>query len=663
MAGLDLLSLVASERKAAIGFENDADLLKERQTSLEYLKGEMKDVPALPMRSKAVSTDVNDAIETVMPDLMEIFTGSDDVVAFTPVGEEDEDQAKQETDYINYVVFQENDGFMLLYTALKDALTSKAGIFTWWWEEYRYQTEEVEVTDVEQLQQLVLQSQSGRFEIVSAEPDEDEAKIKVTLKRPDGGGRVCIQAVPPENFAFAKDTVRLKDGTYCAMRSFPRAQDLIADGYDREKVASLPKYTHPDEAIERARDTAGESNTTNSSMLHQVEIVSHIIKVVDEKGQAKTWRVVTGADETILLDEKEIDHVNFASITPFPQTHRLLGRSLADLTMEIQRIRTSLLRMLLDSGYFALNQRHEVAEQRANANTIADLLRNEPGVPIRSDTGDSIRPISAGTLNFDVQGALEFTATMSEQRTGVMRYAQGLNPDTLHDTAKGAAQQLVGAMRRVRLMARQMAETGIRDMLLGVHATIRRHATKAEKVQLRNNWTDIDPTSWGSRKDMRIEIGVGAGGREYELQMVNQLADTIEKLLQTPNGAAMVTPENLYAIAKRSIETIGFKNAETFITDPSQVQQEPQQPEPNPEAEKAKADIEIARFKAENDLTLAREKMQLQAQLEREKAQLEAELRREQFQYEAQLKAQANFVDARNPETSIGPVRDGGVPG
>jgi hypothetical protein len=70
-----------------------------------------------------------------MPSLMDIFAGSDEVVRFEPVGLEDEAAAQQETDYVNHVFMQQNPGFMILYSFIKDALLSKTGIVKVWWEE------------------------------------------------------------------------------------------------------------------------------------------------------------------------------------------------------------------------------------------------------------------------------------------------------------------------------------------------------------------------------------------------------------------------------------------------------------------------------------------------------------------------------------------------
>ena len=140
----DFLRLVDRECQNSIGFDNESELTTSRAKALEYSKGEMPDVPSLPNRSKAVSTDVADTIETILPDLVEIFTGGDDVAVFQPQNEQDEDAAEQETDYLNHVVFQENNGFLILYTMFKDACLSKTGVVTWWWEDTKYDSEKFE---------------------------------------------------------------------------------------------------------------------------------------------------------------------------------------------------------------------------------------------------------------------------------------------------------------------------------------------------------------------------------------------------------------------------------------------------------------------------------------------------------------------------------------
>lgn len=131
-----LKAILASERSDALAAIEATKLSSDRSDAMDYYLGDMsKDMPSADGRSSAVSTDVADTIEGLMPSLMDIFCGSDEVVRFEPVGPEDEEAAQQETDYVNHVFMQQNPGFMVLYAFIKDALLQKNGIVKVWWEE------------------------------------------------------------------------------------------------------------------------------------------------------------------------------------------------------------------------------------------------------------------------------------------------------------------------------------------------------------------------------------------------------------------------------------------------------------------------------------------------------------------------------------------------
>ncbi len=132
----ELKAILSNERRDALSAQRSSKLSGDRSDAMDYYMGDMtKDMPAADGRSRAVSTDVADTIEGLMPALMEIFAASEDVVRFDPVGPEDEQAAEQETDYVNHVFMQQNPGFMVLYSMIKDALLSKVGIVKVWWDE------------------------------------------------------------------------------------------------------------------------------------------------------------------------------------------------------------------------------------------------------------------------------------------------------------------------------------------------------------------------------------------------------------------------------------------------------------------------------------------------------------------------------------------------
>lgn len=628
----ELLSVVAEERAKSVGFDHDEELRTARDLALNYSKGQMPDLPAMDGRSSAVSTDVADAIETILPDLVEIFTG-EDVATFTPVGPEDEDAARQETDYVNHVVFEENDGFLLLMGFIKDALQSKIGVCKAWWEEYEGPAEEFTGKTLEEA--IAAKAQHGDALTDATQNDDGTVDFKIQAQTK---GRVCTELVAPEDFTVSRDTVKLAKTPYCAHRSRPRAYELLERGLSEETVKSLPSYGSDDDETDLARDTAGESNEANAAQgdFRQVEIVEHYLRV-----KGGYWRVLTDATDSILLEKEKVRAVRFYAITPYPVTHRFYGLSVADKLLEIQRIKTALLRMLLDSGYFALNQRMAVSEAESNEFTLNDLLLNEPNRPVRMERQGAVTPLSSGGLSFDAFGALEYMAVESEKRTGIVRNAQGLNPDTLHDTAKGAMALMASAAKRTRFIARIFAETGIKDLFLGVHALLRENATAPAKARLRNKWVDVDFSKWGNRSDMTIEIGVGSGGHEQQLVAITHALEVMQGVVAQQGGlnGPLVTADNVYALLKKFFEQgLKFKSADPFISDPAEAP--PQEPQPDPAVLEAQAKLQIEQAKVDGQRQIAEIKAQSEIETVRAVASEKAKLAREEAEERAALKRQ-----------------------
>ncbi len=169
MSVSDLKAMLAAEKADALAAISAAQLAEERADAMDYYLGHMnKDMPPQDGRSRAVSTDVADTIEGLMPHLMDIFAGSDEVVRFEPVGPEDEAAAAQETDYVNHVFMQQNPGFMILYSFIKDALLSKVGIVKVWWEEREEEERETyyDLTD-------------DQFALLAQAVEESEGAMKI----------------------------------------------------------------------------------------------------------------------------------------------------------------------------------------------------------------------------------------------------------------------------------------------------------------------------------------------------------------------------------------------------------------------------------------------------------------------------------------------------
>lgn len=656
------LALVADEYTRAIGRDND-ELNAQREKALNYAKGVMDDVPALANRSKAVSTDVADAVETVLPDLVEIYTG-EDIATFSPVGPEDEDAAAQETDYVQHVFFNENPGFLILYSAIKDAVLVKTGVIKWWGEEVEAPEERFEGQTVEQWAGA-RQKYGERVEVVSDLPARESPEAQ-TFSGPidfvikaEKRWKACVSAVPPEDFGVSKDTVRLPDSPYCYHRTRLRAYDLIKRGVSKDKVDALPAYGVLDNGVEQARERTGETVEDAGGIgdHRMVEVVEHYLNGPDGR-----YRLLTDGKALTLLEEEKHEWVPFAALTPYLVPHQFVGESVADKLLEVQKVKTVLTRMVLDSGYFALNQRPYVDMDQINDWTIPDLLRNEPGMPIRGKGQSAVTYMTSGALSFDAFGALEYMSVVGEGRTGIVRNAQGLNPDTLHDTAKGAMALMTAAQKRIRLIARIFAETGLKDLFVGLHALIRQNATAASTVRLRGKWVDVDPTSWGTRSDMTIEIGVGSAGKEAQAAQMQMAMEAAQQVIAMQGGVdgPFITSENAYNLIKRFFEKgLDFKSADPFVTDPST--QPPKQPTPDPamleveaklKLERAKIDgqREIAQIKAQSEIETVRAVAAEKASLSRQEAEEKALLNRQQHEEAMTLQAQKDAAELRHKQ-------------
>lgn len=666
-----LKAILQAERLDALSSSQSSELSKQRQTALEYYMGDMStDMPAIEGRSSAVSTDVSDTIEGLMPNLMDIFAGSDDVVRFDPVGPEDVDAAQQETDYVNYVFMQLNQGFMVLYSMIKDALLSKTGICKVWWEEKETDDYDTYYSQPEDVYAFIASDPDVEITEHTANPDGTH---DFTIKSTRDESKCCVEPIPPEEFGISRHArMDLQEASYLFHETNNRTESsLIEDGYDREVVEKLSSYAAPTDSAsqeEYARDTVEETSEPGGDdnlnrAMRRIRVTEHYIKM-DYKGDgvARRYMVTTaGEDNTILKQDgkpaiEEIDWWPFATMTPVPQTHRWIGRSVADLVMDIQRINTALTRGLLDNVYLATNVRTEVPEQACSPETIDDLLNSRPGGIVRTKNPGMMREIVHTDIGGTVYPALQYFDAKREWRTGVSRQGQGLDADALNNQTATAAMQLYNAAQaRMKLIARIFAETGICDMFWLIHSTIRKYGDQPATVKLRNQWVTVDPRNWKSRKDMTIDVGLGRGGKAEEMQSIMNLIG-LQKAALEGGLTMLVTPKQLFNSAADYLKVIGKKDVERYFVDPGD---DAQMPEPGPDPEIVKAQMqaqlkeremamkaEIEKLQAQADVATQDRKVSAEIALAERKFELEKELKL----IEAQLKVQEHHVDVQMQE-------------
>lgn len=464
-----------------------------------------------------------------------------------------------------------------------------------------------------------------------------------------------VMGVAPEEFGIERSARDIKSCNYCFHDVVTKTEgELIAEGYDEEQVRALPDYRSNTNQEEMARDSVRENAgpTSIDTSSRQVKVTEHYIRMDYEgNGVPCLYQVMTGGDDGDILrrEGKEciepVDAIPFAATTPVPVTHRFFGRSLADIVMDIQRIKTALLRSALDNKYLANNPRVEVPESHAGTNTLDDLLVSRPGGVVRTKLPDGLKwqvvpDVSASTFGF-----LEYMDQTREMRTGVTKQGQGVDANALQNQSATAVNQVFTmSQARMKLIARIMAE-GVRDIFSLLHGTIRKHGQQKETVRLRNKWIDVNPRDWKTRNDMTINVGLGNGGKAEQFAQTMALAN-FQKELVLGGKTNIVDDKKLYNTAAQLVRIAGHKSPDQFFNDPSEIDPQTQQPkfpppQPKPDPDMVKAETEAK--KAQADVQLKQADMQMRGQELQAKAQIDQEADQRKAQIEA-VQAQADMA-------------------
>lgn len=684
-----LKAILEDEIDNAIGYL-DSETTEARAKALEYYLRQPYG-NEVEGRSQIVTGEVAEAIDGALPQLIRVFTQSDDIVRFEPKSPGDEDGAKQATEYCNWVFYAQNPGFSILHNWFKDALMQKTGVVKAYWDskvdvkKERYES----LTDDE----LVLLLSDGSLEVMEQDTEEVQTEQmdeqgnpillryhSVTVAKKTTRGGVKIENIPPEEFLISKKAVNIAESPFVAHRKLLPRSDLVAMGFDPDLVASLPAFDELSYTGERlARYSQGEQPHQDESMdqsMQEVEVYECYIRTdMDGDGIAEMRQVFYAGSD--ILSNEEVEYVPFHALCPIPIPHKFFGESLADRAMDLQLIKSTVVRQMLDNLYLSNNSRVGAVEGRVN---LDDLLSVTPGGVVRMKDPAAVVPLAVPSVIAQAFPMLEYLDNQQSKRTGVSDAQQGLDPNILQNvTAAAIAASTQAAGGKMELIARIFAETGVKSLFLGILHLVGKYQDKPTIIRLRGKYIPIDPRAWSNQYDLEINVGLGTGNKQEQMAMLQMVLAKQEAILQQYGPANPLVSVGQYRqTLGRFIEAAGFVDSQEFFKEvPPEVDQalqQPQQPQPDPsmqalmqqaqaqiqiaqqkamadiqaKQEKAAAEIQLAREKAAADLQFEREKIALEMQMQREKAALELQLRREELSAEIALKQQKLQADLTN---------------
>ena len=638
-----LKSILEAEIDDAIGYL-ETETTDDRQQALEYYMREPYG-NEVEGKSQIVTGEVAEVVDGALPQLMRVFTSADDAVVFEPVNQGDEEAADQATKYVNHIFYKDNNGFEIMHDWMKDALLQKVGVVKAYWEDKtdvtkeKYyglnddelamiaQDEEVEI--VEQDSTIVQEAMFDPMTGMEVSPALSSHDVKV--KRSVDKGKVVVENVPPEEFLISKRARTIADAPFVAHRKMVTRSELIAMGYDEDTVMSLPTGDALEFSPERiARYTRGEQPSDMDSDDETMQLVEYFecyIKTdYDDDGIAEMRRVCYSGHE--ILHNEECDYVPFHSICPIPIPHKFYGHSLADRAMDLQLIKSTITRQMLDNLYLTNNYRVGAVEGQVN---LDDLLTSTAGGVVRMKNANAIVPMTVQSNAGQSFPMLQYLDEIQAKRSGVSDASQGLNPDVLQNvTATAVSAMQSAAQGKLELIARIFADTGVSSLFKGILHLVCKYQQKERILRINNKYVPFDPREWNTEYNITVNVGLGTGSKQEQLATMQMILDKQEQII-TQYGLAnpLVNLKQYRDTLAKFVQMAGFKDDSQFLMEVTeeQAQQLAQQQAENP---KTDPNTEAAKILAQ----VEREKAELRAQTEMAKLQMD----REQFQLESKRK-------------------------
>ncbi len=650
----ELLSAIDSAEALALG-ANQSTIATDRADAIDRYLGKpyVGDLAAPPGRSSVTSRDVADVVEGVLANVIKPFVGGEEVVRFDPLGPDDEERAQQETDYVNWVALERNNGFLTLNACMKDALLLRCGYVKMGWTK----RSDVMLETYEGLsdEEVALIAQDKDVEVVAHNEYPDPMAMPLgappgsayppppvgmppllhdlKLRRAKPTEYVETLPCPPEEILVSQRqrTPGLQEADFVQQRTHKTLSELRQMGYEVDDDITDDDDATTIEDYARQRQSPGDvwDDSTQDRARRTVLFKETWLRVDKDGDGIAELRRVCQVGRTLLADE-ETDIVPIAAFCPILMPHQHQGISIFDMVEDLAKLKTALMRQFMDNKYLSNNSRVFANTQTVN---IDDLLISRPGGVVRIDgpvTGNVEPMITPDTGASALQG-LEYLDAVRESRTGYTRQSQGLETDALvSKTVGGMMMQLSQSQLRLEMIARTLAETGVREMFKIIHALTLKHSTRAEKVRLRNKWVDINPREWVRRTDLSISVGIGSASQQTMMSGLMLIAQAQEKAM--PLG--LVMPDNVYNLTKKISNAAGFRNVEEFFTPPTpgpdgktHMPPPPEPPQVLTERERQKGDAMKIQATLQHEAQLAQMKAQGEAQLKQMEMQLHAKMK------------------------------------
>ena len=410
----------------------------------------------------------------------------------------------------------------------------------------------------------------------------DKVVIEYEVSKP----LIKVAGVPPEEMRLDRWARTFQDSRLVGHERITPAADLIAMGYDRDTVlANMQSADTGGMTIEPQLRNPGRA--MDSVMGDGVKYGEWYVRIdKDGDGFPELRRICTMGDSREIVMDEEANRIKFAMFSVDPTSHTIVGSSLADYTKDLQRIKTNMMRAVLDSAAESIFPRTVINELMV---TVEDAENDDVGAIIRTrgDPSASVMFANIPFLGRDVMPVVEMLNDVLARRTGLTDAAKGLDPKALQSSTQLGVDAIIqGAQERVELMARILAETGFRDLFAGVYNEICENPNQRRMLKLRGKYVPCDTSTFDPSMSVEVNPNIGKGSdmmRLAALQIIDQKQQGVIATYGLNNPICSVsevldTIEDMLAIS--NIKNIGryFKRPAPQVM--QQFMSQPRAPDP-----------------------------------------------------------------------------------
>lgn len=606
---LELQAQVGIYQNHALGYHEGELGVRTRQ-GWEYYYGNLPE-PVQRGSSKWVDRSVWESVNGTLQELVSVFTSGSDAVKFAPTTSTDANAAMAATKMVNKILLRENQGFNVLHDAFKECLVTRNSFIKRYWQDYKEEVEE-EFSDLspEEFDAYIM-NLGGEVVEMSSEED-DNGRIFGNIKYEKHVEGVKVEYVPFEQVIVEPTATSLRDANYIAHRVRKTKDELIKMGFPMDVVEELNPASSDITAGVIANARVNNLSPLNVSDVlsvgdkhaDKVWLYEHYIRTSCATGRLEILQVFTINSQ--ILEVNRVSEHPFETMSPFPVPGTIWGESVYDITKDIQDLNTSLVRGIIDNVMNANFRRYMAVK---GSYDLQSLLNNRPGGVVEVQSPGAVMPMDYHQLPGGITQLLEYTESKKEMRTGVSRVGQGLDPNVFKNDNSTATVNMVmtAAQNRLRMVARNIAQRGMMELMAGIYELVRQNGTKPIVVETANGMTTIDPRTLPPRTEMIVAVAVGDGERRERSAAIQSAMMTFT---QVPQLTPFLQQNNAYHMGAQLLESLGLYDVENFMTPLDQIPP----PQPNP-AEQAQLQLLMEQVKNAQVMT---QKLMAEIQNERE---------------------------------------------